>query len=108
VWGRPLTEKITSVERFQNDVPMQFSLSQNYPNPFNPSTKIRIDVPHREHVKVLIYNTLGQQVMRLLESEVEAGVHEITFDASYLPSGVYIYRLQAGEYVENRKMLYLK
>jgi hypothetical protein len=46
--------------------------------------------------------------MRLLESEVEAGVHEITFDASYLPSGVYIYRLQAGEYVENRKMLYLK
>ena len=105
---RCISMNATSSHRISNDVPVQFVLYQNYPNPFNPSTKIRFDVPHREQVKVSIYNTLGQQVMRLLESEVEAGVHEITFDASHLPSGLYIYRLQAGEYVESKKMLYLK
>jgi N-acetylneuraminic acid mutarotase len=99
---------VTSTPQKMNYKPQGFNLYQNYPNPFNPSTKIRFDVPHRERVKVLIYNTLGQQVMRLIESEVESGVHEITFDASHLPSGVYIYRLQAGEFVESKKLILLK
>ena len=75
-------------------------LYQNFPNPFNPSTTIQFSVPERVNVKLTVYNMLGQKIARLVEGEVSRGVHEVTFDASYLTSGAYIYRLQAGEYVE--------
>lgn len=90
------------------EIPIEYVLCQNYPNPFNPSTTIRYALPGRDNVTVIVYNMLGQEVAKLSDQEIEAGYHEITFDASHLPSGVYIYRLQAGEYVESRKMLYLK
>jgi photosystem II stability/assembly factor-like uncharacterized protein len=104
VWRIDITTDVESKEM----KPQVFHLSQNYPNPFNPSTTIQFSVPERVNVKLTIYNMLGQKVARLAEGEVERGVHELTFDASHLPSGVYIYRLQAGDYVESRKMLYLK
>jgi len=89
-------------------LPLEFSLLQNYPNPFNPSTTIRYGIPERSHVHLSVYNYLGQRVTNLVNQEQDAQYHEISFDASHLPSGVYIYRLQAGEYVESRKMLYIR
>ena len=82
-------------------VPETFELSQNYPNPFNPSTTIRYGLPSRSHVTLTVFNTLGQQVATLVQGEQEAGFHESVFDASGLASGVYLYRLTAGSYVEH-------
>jgi len=98
----------TNVKDQVGQVPDLYMLFQNYPNPFNPSTSIRYNIPERNHVLLTVYNTLGQEVAKLIDQEIEPGTHEITFDASHLPSGVYIYRLQAGEYVESRKLLLLK
>jgi len=87
--------------------PEQSSLQQNYPNPFNPSTTIRYALPVRSHVTLTIYNPLGQQVSTLVEDEQEEGSHEVQFDASGLPSGMYLYRLTAGSFVQTRKLLLL-
>ena len=102
------TRGVPIIVKSTEEFPDKFVLFQNYPNPFNPSTTIRYDLPELRKVSIKVYNTLGQEVVRLSDEEVTAGTHEVIFDASHLPSGVYIYRLQAGEYVESKKMLYLK
>ena len=89
-------------------LPESFALWQNYPNPFNPSTTIRYGLPVRSHVTLAVFNTLGQQVATLVDGEMEAGDHEVKFDASHLPSGVYLYGLQAGDRIEVRKALLMK
>ena len=89
-------------------LPTEFALEQNYPNPFNPSTTIRYGLPSRSHGVLTVHNTLGQQVATLVEGEQEAGFHEVQFDASGLASGVYLYRLQAGDFVSTKSMLILK
>jgi len=89
-------------------VPEKVLLHQNYPNPFNPSTTIKYGLPERSHVTLTIFNTLGQQVATLVDGETEAGYHEVKFDAPHLPSGVYLYRLQAGDRLEVRKALLMK
>ncbi len=85
-----------------------YRLEPNYPNPFNPSTTIRYGLPVRSHVSLTVFNTLGQQVATLVNGEMEAGYHDVKFDASRLPSGVYLYRLQAGNHIEVRKALLMK
>ena len=97
-----------SVAEKDDKLPESFALYQNYPNPFNPFTMIRFVIPDHTYVSLIVYNTVGQRVIQLVDDELESGTHEITFDASHLPSGVYIYRLQAGEYIENKKLLLLK
>jgi hypothetical protein len=87
--------------------PTEFALSQNYPNPFNPSTTIRYALPSRSHVTLLVFNALGQIVTELVNGEMEAGYHEVQFDAGNLASGVYLYRMQVGTFVETRKLLLL-
>jgi hypothetical protein len=89
-------------------VPSEFGLSQNYPNPFNPRTTIRYEVPQKSRLTLSVYNLLGQQVSILVQGEQEAGHHEVRFDGSNLASGVYFYRLQAGSFVETKKLLLLK
>ena len=83
-------------------------LCQNYPNPFNPSTTIRYGLPSRSQVIVTVFNTLGQSVSILMDGEQEAGYHEVRFDGSNLPSGVYFYRMQAGSHTETKKLLLVR
>jgi hypothetical protein len=88
--------------------PLTYRLEQNYPNPFNPSTTIRYGLPSHSHVTLTVFNTLGQRVATLVEGEQEAGFHEAVFDASALASGVYLYRLTAGSFVETRKLVLVR
>ncbi len=92
----------------QKVVPTKFGLSQNYPNPFNPTTKIQFTVPQEEQVKLVVFNSLGQEVKILVNEEKRQGSYEVSFDASNLPSGIYFYRLQAGSFIETKKMTLLK
>ncbi len=85
-----------------------FSLSQNYPNPFNPTTKISYQLPENSYVKIMIYDLLGREIKTLVNYEITAGQHEISFDASSLPSGVYVYKLTAGSFSETKKMMLVK
>jgi hypothetical protein len=100
--------QIVVAVRDEHSLPTEYSLAQNYPNPFNPSTTIRYGLPEPSHVSLSVYNTLGQQVAVLQNGEQEAGYHEVTFDASALPSGVFFYRLQAGSYVKTRKLCMMR
>jgi hypothetical protein len=88
-------------------LPEQFALSQNYPNPFNPSTTISYQLPKASRVSLKVFNTLGQQVAMLIDEEKSAGYHQARWDAA-LPSGVYFYRLQAGGYLETKRMILLR
>ena len=91
-----------------NQVPGQFVLHQNYPNPFNPSTTIRYEVVKAGPVRLTVYNVLGQQVSVLVDARQSAGSHQVTFNASQLASGLYFYRLRAGNKVFVKKMLLMK
>ena len=84
--------------------PASFSLDQNFPNPFNPETRIRFSLPERAFVTLEVYDPLGRKVSTVLSGEKEAGTHAMTFDASGLASGVYLYRLTAGDFVATKKM----
>ena len=89
-------------------LPKHFVLGQNYPNPFNPSTTIRYGLPNRSQVMLAVFNMLGQEVATLVNGNQEEGYHEVTFDGKNLSSGVYLYRIQAGSYVETRKLLLMR
>jgi hypothetical protein len=88
--------------------PGNFRLFQNYPNPFNPSTTIRYALPGRAHVTLTIFNTLGQKVATPVNESQEAGYHDVRFDGSGVASGVYFYRLMAGEYVATKRLLLIR
>ena len=98
----------TNIEEEPEYVLSKFILSQNYPNPFNPSTTIRYEVPNDSYVSLFVYDMLGNEVRRLVDSEKSTGIYEVNFDAGKLASGVYIYRLSAGEYSETKKMMFMK
>jgi hypothetical protein len=85
-----------------------FSLEQNYPNPFNPSTTIRNALPSRSHITLTVFNPLGQIVRELVNGEMDAGYHEVQFDATGLASGIYFYRMRAGNFVETKRLLLLR
>lgn len=93
------------------EIPKVFRLYQNYPNPFNPATKIRFDLPSSlstEKIDLAIFDVNGKEVKRLLNVEYTAGIWELEFDASELPSGVYLYRLNAGDFTAVNKMILIK
>ena len=90
------------------EIPDHFLLSQNYPNPFNPSTTIKYALPQASHVSLSVFNILGQRVASLVDGRQEAGYHEVNFNASSLTSGVYFYRLQAGNFVQTKKLILMK
>ncbi len=96
------------VEKVAIEIPQSFILDQNYPNPFNPTTTIKFALPVDSKVKINVYNSLGQLVETLVDKEMESGYHEVNFNAARLASGVYLYQLQAGDYVSVKKMILLK
>ena len=89
-------------------VPAEFALRQSYPNPFNPTAVIGYDLPSEEFVRLAVFNTLGQEVALLVNEQQAAGYQTVVFNADNLPAGMYIYRLQAGSYVNVKKMLLIK
>jgi hypothetical protein len=93
---------------FEDNVPTNYSLSQNYPNPFNPSTKIKYSIPQTSNVVIKIFDILGNEIETLVKEEKPVGSYEIDFDASSLSSGIYFYRLQAGDFIETKKMVLMK
>ena len=98
----------TSVERFSTDLPTHFNLEQNYPNPFNPSTTISFSLPSKSFVSLKVFDTLGREVSTVISEELSAGTYSRQWTGADLPSGVYLYRLQAGSFTETRKLVLLK
>jgi photosystem II stability/assembly factor-like uncharacterized protein len=90
------------------EVPSAFALSQNYPNPFNPTTNIAFDLPSASKVRLTVYNALGQQVLTVVDREYGAGRHSVQADLSNLPSGVYLYKIQAGSFSDSKKMVLVR
>jgi hypothetical protein len=89
-------------------VPKQYSLAQNYPNPFNPTTRIEYTLANSGHVALRVFDLLGREVATIVDENKQAGSYEVSFDASGLPSGVYMYQLRTGSFTEGRKMLLVK
>lgn len=108
----------TFVEEANTDIPTTFTLEQNYPNPFsslaasrftgNPTTTIAFSLPRPEHVTLKIYNTLGEEVATVLQETRNSGTHRVPWQPENLPSGVYLYRLQAGNFAQTKKLLFVK
>jgi hypothetical protein len=98
----------TDVEELNSELPSKFSLIQNYPNPFNPTTTIRYSISKESFVTLKIYNLMGEEVATLINKEQAIGNYDIEFNAKALPSGVYLYRIQAGDFVQIRKMKLFK
>jgi hypothetical protein len=108
--GRDANNNVRPVEALSEvvDLPTQFALEQNYPNPFNPTTTIRYALPEAASVKLAVYNALGQEVAVLVQGSQTAGFHEARLDGSGLASGVYVYRLEAGRYTDQKKLVLVK
>lgn len=107
---------IVGAHQISSVVPEKFSLSQNYPNPFNPQTKIKFDVPKASFTKLIVYDLLGREVTTLVNEELKPGTYEADWDASTFSSGVYFYKIIAGDpstgsgqvYTETKKMVLMK
>jgi hypothetical protein len=113
-YGQTRYSKVMMFQKLATDVadaggvPGEFVLDQNYPNPFNPSTTIRYGLPTRSYVSLSVFNMLGQQVAELVRGEQEAGYHEAHFEANGLASGVYLYRLQAGGFIQTKRLVLVR
>jgi hypothetical protein len=107
VFRAPLSAIATGVNE-GNEVPKDFTLSQNYPNPFNPSTTISFSLPSKSYVSLKVFDALGREVSTLVSQELTAGNYSQQWNPVSLPSGMYFYRLQAGNYSETRKLVLLK
>ena len=108
IWRRALSEMITMVNVVSGDVPTIFRLEQNYPNPFNPNSEIRYQISEFRIVKLSVYDLLGREVSVLVNEQKAPGSYSVTFDGTGLSSGVYVYRLTAGDFVATKRLLLLK
>jgi hypothetical protein len=103
-----VVSSLSDIDPNPTTLPTQFSLDQNYPNPFNPSTAIRFQLPKESHVTLKVFSLLGEEVSSMVNEYLTAGYHEYKFDASNLSTGIYIYRIQAGDFVSTKKMTLIK
>jgi hypothetical protein len=107
--GYATSPRITwGVTEGTRELPQSWMLLQNYPNPFNPSTTIKFELPKSSHVSLTVYDMVGREVSLLVNGRRDAGVYEVEFDGSNLASGVYFYRLHAGDFVQTRKLTLLR
>ncbi len=102
-----LQKSITAVEQ-EEGLPTTFELMQNYPNPFNPTTSISFSIPQAAFVTLKVYDIVGREVANLMSEQKDAGIYNYNFDASKLSSGIYFYRLQAGNFTSSKKMILIK
>jgi hypothetical protein len=102
------TQAVTSVGGGNKDLPSDMRLSQNYPNPFNPQTQIEYDISTSSNVVLKVYDILGRDVALLVNERKGPGHYTLSWNASGLPSGIYFCRMQAGRYIETRKMLLMR
>lgn len=105
---KTITGGLTSVDLTDENIPKEFSLSQNYPNPFNPVTHLEFGIPELEFVSLKVYDVLGNEIKILVNENKSPGTYSFEFDGSNLPSGIYYYKLSAGEFSEVKKMTLLK
>ena len=103
----------TTVSVDEELLPIQYALYQNYPNPFNPTTTLRYDIPENSYVTITIYDMLGRHIKTLINQTQDAGYRSIIWDATNdygkpVSSGIYLYQIQAGEYMQTKKMVLLK
>jgi len=97
----------TSVKRI-SEIPSDFSLSQNYPNPFNPSTKISFSLPQSSFVNLSVYDITGREVVNFIKQQMNAGAYAVDFNAANLSSGIYLYKISAGAFLQTKKMILIK
>jgi hypothetical protein len=96
------------IEDSKQAIPEKYRISQNYPNPFNPTTRLKLAIPEKAKVKLTVYNLLGQKVATIFDGMMNAGNHELTFNAKNLSSGIYFYKIRANDYTDVKKMTILK
>lgn len=118
IWQRNINEIVTGVIPQNNNIPQSFELYQNYPNPFNPSTKIKFSIPKSnspleggrggDKTVLKIYDVLGKEIAELVNEELKPGSYEIEWNAANFPSGIYYYKLTAGDFFETKKMVLIK
>ena len=106
---------MTSIDEFGIGIPTEYILYQNYPNPFNPNTIISYGLPQASHVRLVVYNMLGQEVAVLVDQNQSAGNHTILFQTDHftdgersIKSGIYFYKIEAGDFRYTKKMILLK
>jgi hypothetical protein len=108
---------LTNINQINTEIPEDFILYQNYPNPFNPVTKIKFEISPfypplgkggNGGVSLKIFDILGKEITTLVNEQLSPGTYEVTFDGSNLPSGIYFYQLRCGEYMETKKLVFLK
>jgi photosystem II stability/assembly factor-like uncharacterized protein len=107
IFKRKLNAKVISVSN-PSEVVKQYNLSQNYPNPFNPVTTIKFNITRKEHVSLIIYDVNGREVSKLIDEEIRSGTHSIIFNGTNLSSGIYYYKMEAGNFIETKKMILVK
>jgi len=107
VWKRLLSD-IIALRNISSEIPEKSNLFQNYPNPFNPSTKIEFAIPKQSFTKLVVYDMIGRQITTLVNEQLVPGTYSVNFDGTNLASGVYFYRLEAGEFVDTKRMVILK
>ncbi|TFB09631.1 T9SS type A sorting domain-containing protein, partial [Candidatus Marinimicrobia bacterium MT.SAG.2] len=105
-WGSSVTAQTPPADPLFH--PRRLPLSQNYPNPFNPVTVIEYELPEASEASLVIYNLRGEEIARLVDGQQQAGYHKVIWNASNVASGVYFYRLQAGNFVQTKKVMVLK
>lgn len=103
-----VTVYIHSSDQYITIIPVEFSLSQNYPNPFNPTTTIKFGIPKETKVILKVYDVLGKEISTIVNQKLEPGYYKYEWDASRFASGVYFYRIEAGSFVNIKKMMILK
>ena len=114
VWKGPITVSTSAVEESDlSNIPTSFELEQNFPNPFNPTTSIKFGLPTKSHVSIIVYNLLGQEITTLVNEELSAGTHTTEWDGrdksnSEVASGIYFYKLIAGDFIDTKKMMLVK
>ncbi len=107
-WIGDTTDVYTAIDKDDAPVVVDYRLGQNFPNPFNPTTRIEYSIPQSANVSVRVYNMVGQQIAELVNKRQNSGNYHVVWNAADVPSGVYFYQIQAGTFIQTKKMLLIK